>query len=193
MLSGQKLTIKNPNGSYYMTLTIVGWVDVFTRESYQKIIIEALKFYIRNRGLHIYSFCIMSNHIHLIANADFPASLTDIMRDFKKHTSKQIILAIQDEPESRREWLLSYFKEVAEKHSKNKNFKVWQDGNHAIELYNERFTWTKIQYIHNNPVRAGLVVSPEYWKYSSAGHYQEMESVLPEVDRIAPPLNFKTL
>ncbi|MFY7990494.1 MAG: REP-associated tyrosine transposase [Fluviicola sp.] len=190
MLSGQKLTIKNPNGSYYMTLTIVGWVDIFTRECYQKIIIEALKYYIKNKGLHIYSYCIMSNHIHLIANTDFPISLSDVMRDFKKHTSKQIILAIQSEPESRREWLLNYFKDAAEKHSKNKSFKFWQDGNHAIELYNERFTWTKIQYIHNNPVRAGLVVAPEYWKYSSAGHYQEMESVLPDVVRIAAPLNF---
>ncbi|MEY3198900.1 MAG: hypothetical protein RJA13_858, partial [Bacteroidota bacterium] len=63
--------------------------------------------------------------------------------------------------------------------------------NHAIELFNERFTWTKVQYIHQNPVRAGIISSSEYWKYSSAGHYQEMESVLPEVFRLIAPVNFK--
>ena len=65
---------------------------------------------------------------------------------------------------------------------------IIRDFNHAIELYSERFTWIKVRYIHQNPVRAGLVTSPEFWKYSSASNYQEMKSVLPEVYRLTPPL-----
>ena len=191
MLSGQKQTIKKPNGSYFLTLTVVGWVDIFTREKYQKIIIETFQYYIKHRGLNIYSFCVMSNHIHLTANTNGTNSLSDVIRDVKKYSSRQIILAIQNETESRRECLLDYFSKCADSHAKSKNFKVWQDGNHAIELFNERFTWTKVQYIHQNPVRAGIISSSEYWKYSSAGHYQEMESVLPEVFRLIAPVNFK--
>jgi putative transposase len=188
MWSGNKLTIKKPQGSYYLTLTIVGWIDIFTRECYQKIIIETLQYYIKNKTLNIYSYCIMSNHIHLIANVDMEFSLSDVVRDFKKYTSRKIIETIQTEPKSRREWLLAYFEEAALIHAKTKNYKVWQDGNHAIELYNERFTWTKVQYIHQNPVRAGLVTSAEFWKYSSACNYQELNSVLPEVYRLTPPI-----
>ncbi|AEA44309.1 REP-associated tyrosine transposase [Fluviicola taffensis] len=188
MLSGNKLTIKKPQGSYYLTLTIVGWVDIFTRECYQKIIIETLQYYIKNKTLHVYSYCIMSNHIHLIVNVDMEFSLSDIIRDFKKYTSRKIVETIRTEPESRREWLLKHFETAAIIHSKTKNHKVWQDGNHAIELYNERFTWTKVQYIHQNPVRAGLVTSAEFWKYSSASNYQEMISVFPEIYRLTPPL-----
>lgn len=167
---------------------MVGWVDIFTRECYQKIIIETLRYYIENKTLHVYSYCIMSNHIHLIVNVDMEFSLSDIIRDFKKYTSRKIIEAIRTEPESRREWLLNYFEKAALDHTKTKNYKVWQDGNHAIELYSERFTWIKVRYIHQNPVRAGLVTSPEFWKYSSASNYQEMKSVLPEVYRLTPPL-----
>ncbi|MGV3609926.1 MAG: REP-associated tyrosine transposase [Fluviicola sp.] len=188
MFSGNKLTIKKPQGSYFLTITVVGWVDIFTRECYQKVIIETLQFCIKNKGLNVYAYCIMSNHIHLIANSDMGFSLSDIIRDFKKFTSRRIIEMIYAEKESRRDWLLAYFEKAANEHLKTKNYKVWQDGNHAIELYNERFTWRKVLYIHRNPVRAGLVTSVEFWKYSSASNYQEMESVLPEVYRLTPPL-----
>lgn len=188
MLSGNKLTIKKAQGSYFLTITVVGWVDIFTRECYQKIVIETLQYYIKNKTLNVYAYCIMSNHMHLIANTDVGFNLSDIIRDFKKFTSRRIIEAIYAEKESRREWLLAYFEKAANEHSKTKKYKVWQDGNYAIELYNERFTWRKVLYIHRNPVRAGLVTSAEFWKYSSASNYREMESVLPEVCRLKPPL-----
>lgn len=188
MRTGQKLSIKKPNSSYFLTLTIVGWVDVFTRECYQKLVIDTLRYYIKNKGLHVYSYVIMSNHIHLVVNVDDHNNLSDVIRDFKKYTSTQIIAKIKSEPESRREWLLDYFSKAALEHSKTTNYKVWQDGNHAIELYNEHFTWRKIRYIHLNPVRAGLVTQEEYWKYSSASNYHELESVLEEVYHLSPPL-----
>lgn len=103
MIIRQKHSIKKPNSSYYLTLTIVGWVDVFTRESYRKIIIETLQYYCKNKGLNIYAYCIMSNHVHIISNVDDAFSLSDIIRDFKKYTSRQIIMSIQNDPESRRE------------------------------------------------------------------------------------------
>jgi REP element-mobilizing transposase RayT len=190
MQTGIKHSIKKAEATYFLTTTVVEWVDIFTRERYQEIIINTLRFYIHNRGLNVYAFCIMSNHLHMVANTEVGSSLSDIIRDFKKYTSREIIRAIHDEPESRRKWMLEVFSNAADQHSKTKFYKVWQDGNHAIELYNEQFTWTKINYIHQNPVRAGLVTHAEYWKYSSAGLYQEMESVLPEVFPVAAPLNY---
>ena len=64
------------------------------------------------------------------------------------------------------------------KSKKHKNYKFWRPGNYAIEVYTEKFVWIKINYIHNNPVKAGLVKSPLDWVYSSASNYQDEESIL---------------
>jgi REP element-mobilizing transposase RayT len=80
--------------------------------------------------------------------------------------------------------MLKLFEEEAQPSKRHKHYKFWQEGNHAIELYNEKFIWDKINYIHNNPVEAGYVKQAHEWNYSSASNYQEMESVL-EVERIS--------
>lgn len=188
MLNGIKQNIKKENGSYFMTLTVVDWIDIFTREVYKKTVIETLRYCIKNKGLNVYAYCIMSNHIHMIVNCDEQYNLSEVIRDFKKFTSRKILFQIQNDPESRREWLLKLFKEAAEKHAKTKNYKFWKDGNHAIELYNSRFTWNKVKYIHNNPVKAGLVKRIEDWKYSSASNYIGEASVLQEVHCLAAPV-----
>lgn len=186
MQQGQKQTIKT-NRAYFLTLTIVDWVDVFTRKNHRDAVIESFKHCQKEKGLVIYAYCIMSNHIHLIANTEEPFLLKDVIRDFKKFTSKRILQQIQNEPESRREWMLKLFEDHAEISKKHKFYKFWQVGNHAIELYSEKFVWDKINYIHNNPVEEGLVKSAEEWVYSSASNYQEMESIL-EVERLAQRL-----
>ncbi len=130
----------------------------------------------------------MSNHLHLIVNCDEPFQLRDVMRDFKKFTSKKIISQIQNQPESRRKWMLNIFMGQAAASAKHSSFKFWQAGNHAIELFSEKFVWDKINYIHNNPVEEKFVNKPEDWKYSSASNYLDDASVLPEVYCLAPIL-----
>jgi len=177
---GVKHTIKK-NSSYFLTLTVVGWIDVFTRKNHKDAIIDSLRYCIENKGLNVYSYCLMSNHLHLIVNTNEPYELKDAIRDFKRHTAKKIVEQIKTEPESRREWMISEFKKAGSENKKSTRYKFWQSGSHAIELINERFTWNKINYIHNNPVAAGFVCKAEDWKYSSASNYQEQESLLGEV------------
>ncbi len=83
--------------------------------------------------------------------------------------------------------MLSQFSKAAQESEKHKNFKFWQSGNHAIELYSHNFVWDKINYIHNNPVRAGFVKEAFHWVYSSASNYQDQESIL-EVEKIVHKL-----
>jgi len=77
--------------------------------------------------------------------------------------------------------MLALFVGEASVSSKHTNFRFWQSGNHAIELYSEKFVWDKINYIHHNPVKAGFVTKPEDWRFSSASNYLGVESVLDEV------------
>ncbi|MFO0478927.1 MAG: REP-associated tyrosine transposase [Bacteroidota bacterium] len=186
MIHGQKQNIKTDR-AYFLTLTIVGWIDVFTRKNHRDAILDSLRYCQKEKGLIVFAYVIMSNHIHLIANTNEPFPLKDTIRDFKKFTSRKIISLIQTEPESRREWMLSFFKNEGAKHAKNIDYKFWQDGNHAIELYNEKFVWDKINYIHNNPVEVSFVKYPHEWVYSSATNYQEKESIL-FIETVSQPL-----
>jgi REP element-mobilizing transposase RayT len=186
MQQGVKQNLKSDK-AYFITMTVVGWVDVFTRKNHRDAIIESLKYCQKEKGLIIFAYVIMSNHIHMIIDTAGEIPLKDIIRDFKKFTSKKILQQIQNEPESRREWMLKIFTDEAEQSKKHKSYKFWQVGNHAIEVFTEKFVWDKINYIHENPVRAGLVKYQWEWIYSSATNYQDMESVL-EVEKIAPRL-----
>lgn len=84
-----KHTIKK-NGSYYLTLTVIAWVDVFTRENHRKVIVEALEYFIQHKGLNVYCYCVMSNHIHLIVNTSEPFQLP-ASQDLKSCVSNKSI------------------------------------------------------------------------------------------------------
>jgi REP element-mobilizing transposase RayT len=120
----------------------------------------------------------MHSHIHLLCKSTNGYILSDVMRDFKKHTSKKIIQTIVDEPESRREWLLAYFEKACEHLKRNQTYKVWQDGYHAEIVETNWFIKQKVNYIHNNPVKDKVVTLPEDYYFSSARNYACLENDL---------------
>ncbi len=154
-------------GTYFLTFTVVDWVDIFTRNSYRDIIIDSFNYCIREKGLRIYGYVIMTNHVHLIARSD-TGKLSDTIRDLKKHTARKILDAVQQGPESRREWLLHRFEWNASQHERNSRFQVWAHENHAIQISSPAFFRQKLEYMHQNPVRAGWVQREEDYSYSSA-------------------------
>ena len=156
---------------YFLTITIVDWVDVFTRPVYKNIIINSLQYCQKEKGLQIYAWVLMTNHLHLLASAKEGYNLSDILRDFKKFTSKKIVDTICNETESRKQWMLYRFNYHGFWHPKTQQFKFWQDGNEAKEIYTNDFLLQKLHYIHDNPVRAHIVEYPEEYLYSSARDY----------------------
>lgn len=94
--------IRDQTLPHFITATVVDWVDVFSRKIYKDCIIECLAFCIKNKGMILYSYVIMSNHIHIIVQSE-EGKLSDLLRDFKKFTSKTILEKMQTQPESRRE------------------------------------------------------------------------------------------
>jgi putative transposase len=163
--------IRNQAAIHFITFATVEWIDVFTRKQYRDIVLDSIRFCQVEKGLLLHCWCIMSNHLHLIVSAK-NENLSDVLRDFKKFTSKQIIGAIEaNKQESRREWMLRIFKEEGEKNSRNTNYQFWRQDNQPQELYSAAFIFQKINYIHNNPVEAGIVEKPEHYLYSSAKDY----------------------
>lgn len=100
----RKYKFHNPEGIYFISFATVGWVDVFTRREYKVILLDSLRYCQKEKGLELQVWCIMSNHVHLIAKAKEGFLLQDIMRDHKKFTSNKMIEAITANPlESRKE------------------------------------------------------------------------------------------
>jgi REP element-mobilizing transposase RayT len=119
----------------------------------------------------------MSNHIHLIAKSE-TQDLSDILRDFKKFTSKRIIEKIEESSESRKNWMLRLFMHAAKRQNKKGTYQVWTHENHAIQLYSNAMIEEKVNYVHSNPVRSGIVANPDDYLYSSARNYADMVGLL---------------
>ncbi|WP_167618079.1 REP-associated tyrosine transposase [Maribellus sediminis] len=161
----RKYKFHNPDGVYFVSFAVEGWVDVFTRNEYKNILIDNLKYCQEHKGLEIFAWCILTNHLHLVIRAKEDSKLPDILRDFKKFTSKAFKKAItENSQESRKEWLLKQF-ETSE------GFRFWIADNKPIELWSNAVIDQKIEYIHQNPVEAGLVFRAEDYVYSSAIDY----------------------
>ncbi|MCF6171028.1 MAG: transposase [Bacteroidales bacterium] len=131
-----------------------------------------MKYNQANKGLILSAWCLMSNHLHLVAETDDEHHLSDFLRDFKKLTSKATVKEIEENAEkSRKKWLLSEF-EFAGRHKSNiKNFKFRQDGNEAKEIHSTSFLEQKVNYIHENAVQAEMVDNAHEYIYSSAKNY----------------------
>lgn len=154
--------VHDQQGVYYITCTVHQWVDVFTRKIYIDILLDSLKHCQAHKGLEIYAWVIMTNHCHLIVSSN-KDNLSGIIRDFKKFTAKEIIARIENNlQESRRSWLLWLLK-------KDGHIWFWEEGYHAKEILTKEFFINKMDYIHLNPVRAGLVEKEEEYLWSSCG------------------------
>lgn len=168
----RKYKFHNPEGVYFISFAVQGWVDVFTRNEYKNIIIDNLAYCQKNKGLELFAWCLMTNHLHLIARASEGNTLSNILRDFKKFTSKQVVKAIEDnERESRKEWLLQQFKTAD-------GIRFWCRDNRPVELWSNAVIDQKLNYLHQNPVEEGVVFRAEDYVYSSATDYAGQNGLL---------------
>jgi REP element-mobilizing transposase RayT len=178
----RKYKFGEKGGAYFISFATVYWIDVFTRDEYFSCVTESLDYCRKNKGMEIYGYCIMSNHIHLI----FRSSLDDpsgLIRDFKGFTSRKILKAIsENQQESRKEWMLWMFEKAGKTNSNVKNMQFWQQHNNPIEIWSLKVFEQKLNYIHFNPVEAGFVTDPTDWKYSSARNYGNDDHTIIEID-----------
>ena len=166
----RKYKFNNKEGIYFVSFATVYWIDVFIRESYFELMIQALSFFRKERGMLIYGYCIMPSHVHLLFQA-------------KKFTATNLVNLIRDnQQESRKEWLLWMFKRAGTKSSNVTHYQFWQHHNQPIEIHSDKFFNEKLDYIHQNPVVSGFVSEPQDWKYSSAKNYWQAVDPVLDID-----------
>jgi len=174
--------IRNQLSPHFLTFQVVDWVDIFARKIFRNIIIDSITFCRKEKGLQIWGYVIMTNHIHCILWSK-TGLLSDTIRDFKRFTDTRILKAIHLETESRREWMLKRFEFSARSNVQSSKYQFWSHENHPMELLSAKFINQKLNYIHLNPVRAGFVNQSSDWVYASASNYLLLPSIM-EVDLI---------
>ena len=132
---------------------------------------DSLKYCQEHKGLEIAAWCIMPSHVHLVMGTKANA-MQDIMRDLKSFTSRSLKEEIiRCSGESRRKWMSRMMEDAGQKNNNNNQWQLWQQNNHPIELYSNKMIDQTIDYTHMNPVKAGFVIEPYHWKFTSAIDY----------------------
>lgn len=110
----EKFKFHDQHGLFFVSFSVVNWIDVFIREEYKDILLSSWKYCQKAKNLTIHSWCIMSSHVHMIISSQY-GNISGIIRDMKRHTSVTIRNAIETNPhESRKEWMLSLMKQAGE-------------------------------------------------------------------------------
>lgn len=172
--------IRDQSALHFMTFTVVGWIDLFSRQLYRDVLLKNMSYCRQHKGLKLGAYVIMSNHVHVIWQSE-TGKLSDTLRDFKSFCTKEFISLIENENESRKDWLLHMFRFHANRTNQNKEFKIWTNDNHPEEILSIDFLMSKLNYLHENPVRGGIVSRAEDYLYSSASNYANGKGIM-EID-----------
>jgi putative transposase len=165
---------------YFLTFNTVDWVDIFIRPVYKQIIVHSLNHFIEHKGLTVYAWCLMTNHLHLLAQAEENGVIAEIEKEYKSFTTKKILEAIHTEPEVRRQWMLRRFEHIGNRLGFKKKFYVWQRPSNPlyIDLDKKDLLVERFDYIHTNPVRDRIVDTDCDYLYSSARDYSGMQGLV---------------
>ncbi len=167
----------NEFGMYFITSSIIELIPVFTTKDYFQILLDSFEFCQREKEVKFHAYVIMDNHFHAIISGE---NLSNKINSLKRHTAK---ILIEQSTRDNKFWLLNLFREYKKKYKLKSKHQVWQEGVHPQIIESEKMLLQKMEYIHNNPVKRGLVRFAEEWVYSSASNYMEKESVF-EIDKL---------
>ena len=172
MLSNDK-PILPLDACYFLTLNTVDKIDVFVRPAYKQVIADALNYFIREHGVIVYSWCLMSSHLHLAVRMKQGTPAAYFERDFKKYTTPEIMKTIEMEMDFRREWMLQRFEDYGRSLRRLEKLHLWQNCSSPfrIDSGQPRLLLDRIAHIHENPVRERIVEQPENYIFSSARDY----------------------
>ena len=168
--------IYEPTHPHFVTCTILHWLPIFTRKESVEIVLNCLKFLQKQDALKLHAYVILENHLHMVVQSN---DLKKSMASFKKFTAVELLKLLHKENATTLLDQLAFYKKA---HRKEKTYQVWEEGYQPKLMQNDLMLKSKIEYIHQNPVKKGYVDKPEHWRYSSARDYNGMSGLI-EVDR----------
>ncbi len=149
----------------FITVTCLEWKHILKEDRFKDIITASLSFLSNAKRISVYGFVIMSNHFHLIWQMIGDHKREEVQRDFLKYTGQQILKHLRNEKSELQKELLVQ--------AKDRKYQVWERNSLGVPLWSSGVFNQKLEYIHYNPVKAGLCKYPEDYRYSSARFYEK--------------------
>lgn len=176
----------NQFGLYFVTCTVANWIDLFTHAEYRNIILDSWRYGKKYKGLDLHAWLVMSNHFQIVfkSREGKPKELIEDIKAWAAPRLHQSILSNQYE--SRRGWMLQELQLATRIHEHTQSMQLWKSHTYHFELQNAKMVRQKLDYIHQAPVKAGIVLQPELYRYSSARDYITGMPGLIEIDKIDP-------
>ena len=165
----------NQEGVFYVTSSIVNWINIFSEDIYFNILIDTFNFRRLKGEIKLFGYVIMPSHFHLIMHS---INVSRAMQNIKSYTAAKIIEQLKRDLKF---VILEMLKENKQEFKNDSTYQVWQEGFHPQLIISNKMLLQKLEYIHNNPIRAGLCEKAEDWKYSSARNYY-LDKGLVEID-----------
>jgi len=157
----------NPAHLYFVTTRAIRRARLFRRDVIKQILVDSFAYMRASGWLELFAFVVMPNHIHLIVRCAVEHPVSDVVRDFKKYTSKKIVAQYETEHNDQ---ALRFLHEAVKRPEKQE-YAVWEDEYQAKDVYSAEFLRQKMEYIHNNPLQPHwrLVEKPLGYKPSGSG------------------------
>ena len=153
------------NGIEFFTATCLNWQPLLQFDERKQIIMDSLRFLVEDDRIWLYGFVIMPNHLHILWCKQDKWVVKNIQQMFLKYTAQQLKFLLIDT--GRIEELDKY-----KSSQSDRIYHFWERRPYKATMYNREVASQKIDYIHDNPVKAGLCKLPEDYKYSSAKFYE---------------------
>ncbi len=147
----------------FYTATILNWQHLLKEDKFKDISLESLQFCANENRAKLYAFVIMSNHVHLVWQPLHPTTKVKLQHNFMTYTAQKI----KGELQKCNPNLLKMFNVAA----KDRMYQIWERNALSVDLFTPKVFYQKIEYIHYNPVKAGLCINGEDYHYSSAKFY----------------------
>lgn len=169
--------VYEPTHPHFLTCTVLHWLPIFTNQTSVQIVIDSLAYLQKSDNLTVFSYVILENHLHLVAQSD---DIRKSMQKFKAFTAYELLKLLQKQKATT---LLKQFAFHKKAHKSKSSYQIWEEGFHPKLIISENMMFEKIDYVHQNPVKRGYVEEAEYWRYSSARDYKGVKGLL-EIEKL---------
>jgi REP element-mobilizing transposase RayT len=155
------MLISRTTPAYYITAVAHHRLPIFRTDALKQVLCDAYAEARERHGLMILAYVIMPDHVHLLVYST--RLMEDVLRLLNGVSAWRIIQYLMEN-----NFEGSLFKLRGETRARNHKHSVWQHHADSLEIFGEETFRQKVDYINMNPVRAGLVVDPSKYRFSSA-------------------------
>src|SRR4030095_1780076 len=164
-MSAEKFQISRDSQALYIAVVAKNRLPVFRSDSIKSITCKVLDEARNSGGFLIFAYVIMPDHLHIITNQ--PNTSADVLRRIKGITGRRVIDYLKDN-----NYQSSLAKLRHEEWKRGHRYSLWQQEKNVLSIFSESLFMQKVNYIHMNPVRAGMVERASDYRWSSARIWQ---------------------